>query len=121
VTFYANTATSPADQAKFLGGSAATHVIAIETGWFHRINTTVLYSYELPAATFTLLDETAGYYISYEPVIPIAVRRIDNIFGALLSSGTIELRVLPELWTLGNAVIASSLSYSLIRMRNANK
>jgi hypothetical protein len=121
VTFYANTATTPADREKFLGGSAATHVVAIETGWFHRVNTTVLYSYELPAATFTLLDETAGYYVSYEPVVPIAVRRIDNVFEELINHNHIELRLLPELWTLGDLVLASTLSYSLIRMRNAKK
>jgi hypothetical protein len=119
VTYYANASSTPADRRKFLGGSAATHIVAIESDWFHRVDTTVLYCYEFPAASFSLLDETAGYYISYESVLPIATRRIDNIFEELLSSGFVELRVLPELWTLGNAVPGSSLSYSLIRMRNA--
>jgi hypothetical protein len=118
VTSYANADTTPQDRDRFLCGSA-THVVAIETAWFHRVNTTILYSYEFPAGSFTLLDENAGYHISCEPVIPIAVRRIDNIFDELLSFDHIELRILPELWTLGNAVIASTLSYSLIRMRNA--
>ena len=121
VTYYANSATTVQDRDRFLTGSAATHVIAIETTWFHRVNTTILYSYEFPPETFHLLDETAGYYISYDSIIPIAVRRIDNIFDELLSCAHLELRILPELWSLGNAVIASSLSYSLIRMRNANK
>jgi hypothetical protein len=118
VTYYANSATISQDRDRFLCGSA-THVVAIETAWFHRVNTTILYSYEFPAGLFTLLDETAGYYISYQPVHPIAVRRIDNVFDELLSLDYIELRILPELRTLGNAVIASTLSYSLIRMRNA--
>jgi hypothetical protein len=94
-------------------------VVAIETAWFHRVNTTILYCYEFPPGTFTLLDETAGYYISYESVVPTAVRRIDNIFDELLALDHLELRILPELRSLGNAVIASTLSYSLIRMRNA--
>ncbi len=119
VTYYASGSTTPEDRDRFLDGSVATHVMAIESDWFHRVDTTILYSYEFPVATFTLLDETAGYYISYEPIVPIAIRRIDHIFDELLSPGHIELRILPELWTLGNAVIASSLSYSLIRMRNA--
>lgn len=119
MTYYANAATTPEDRDRFLSGSAATHVVAIETAWFHRVNTTTLYSYEFPAGTFALLDETAGYYISYEPVTPLAVRRIDNIFDELLNVDHLELRVVPELWSLGNAVIASTLSYSLIRMRNA--
>jgi hypothetical protein len=121
VTYYANTATTAEDRSRFLGGSAATHVVAIETSWFHLVNTTVLYCYEFPAASFAPLDETAGYFISYEPIVPIAVRRIDNIFDELLARPYIELRVLPELWTLGNSVVKSSLSYSLIRMRNAIK
>jgi hypothetical protein len=119
VTYYANPGTSAEDRNHFLAGSGATHVIAIETDWFHRVNTTRLYCYEFLPHTFTLLDEIAGYYISHAPVIPIGVRRIDNIFDELLTRAHIELRVLPELRTLGNAVIASTLSYSLIRMRNA--
>lgn len=119
VTYYANPDTSAEDRNRFLGGSGATHVIAMEGDWFRCVNTTVLYCYEFSPDTFSLLDEVAGYYISYAPVIPIAVRRIDNIFDELLTRGHIELRVLPELRTLGNAVIASTLSYSLIRMRNA--
>jgi hypothetical protein len=119
VTFYANSQTTPQDRDRFLSSSNATHVIAIETAWFHRINTTILYIYEFPILNFTLLDETAGYYISYEPIVPLAIRRIDHIFDELLSLDHIELRILPELWSLGNAVVASTLSYSLIRMRNA--
>jgi hypothetical protein len=119
VTCYANAGTTPQDRDRFLGMSCASHVIAIESDWFHRVNTTVLYRYEFPASTFLLLDETAGYYISYEPVIPLAVRRIDNIFEELLNLEYIELRILPELRKLGEAVVASTLSYSLIRMRNA--
>jgi hypothetical protein len=119
VTYYANSATTLQDRDRFFGGSAATHVVAIETEWFHRVNTTILYSYEFPPGTFTLLDETAGYYVSYESVSPIAIRRIENIFDELLSRAHLELRILPELWPMGDAVIASTLSYSLIRMRNA--
>lgn len=120
VTYYANANTSRQDHLRFLGGSAATHVVAIEAAWFHRIDTTVLYAYELPPETFTILDETAGYYISDQPIVPATIRRIDHIFDELLSRDHLELRILPELWTLGNAVTASSLSYSLIRMRNAS-
>jgi hypothetical protein len=36
----------------------------------------------------------------------------------LLRLGT-ELRFMPELWPLRDAVVASTLSYSLIRVRNA--
>jgi hypothetical protein len=119
VTYYANPESKPEDIDRFLGQSNATFVVAIEAAWFQRVKETVLYSYEFPTGSFIPLDENAGYYISYESVAPLAERRIDDIFGELLSRRDIELRVLPELWTLGDAVVKSSLSYSLIRMRNA--
>ena len=120
VTYYAVPTTSPEDRQTFLGQSRATHVVAIEAGWFSRVNTTTLYCYEFAADNFTCLDEVAGYYISYQPEMPVSRRRIDDIFRELLK-GDVELRIQPELWTLANAVKDSSLSFSLIRMRNAVK
>lgn len=120
VTYYAGPATSPEDRQTFLGQSRATHVVAIEAGWFQRVKETVLYCYEFATGNFTCLDEVAGYHISYEPEIPVSRYRIDDIFGELLK-GDVELRILPELWTLASAVKESSLSFSLIRMRNAVK
>jgi hypothetical protein len=120
VTYYAGPATSPEDRQTFLGQSRATHVVAIEAAWFRRVNGTALYCYEFAPGNFTCLDEVAGYYISYGQEIPVSRRRIDDIFGELLK-GDVELRILPELWTLANTVKDSSLSFSLIRMRNAVK
>ena len=120
VTYYAGPATSPEDRQRFLGQSRATHVVAIEAGWFQRVNATTLYCYEFSADHFMCLDEVAGYYISYEPEIPVSRRRIDDILGELLKED-VELRILPELWTLAGAVKESSLCFSLIRMRNAVK
>jgi hypothetical protein len=120
VTYYAGPATSPEDRQRFLGQSRATHVVAIEAGWFPRVKETTLYCYEFAADNFTCLDEVAGYYISYEQEMPVSRRRVDDIFGELLKRD-VELRVLPELRTLADAVKESSLSFSLIRMRNAVK
>jgi len=120
VTYYANANTTLEDRKTFLGQSRATHVIAIEAGWFQRVKETVLYCYEFAAINFCCLDEVAGYYVSYAPEMPVSQRRIDDIFRELLK-GDMELRVLPELWTLANAVKESTLSFSLIRMRNAVK
>jgi hypothetical protein len=120
VTYYAGPATSPEDRQRFLGHSRATHVVAIEAGWFRRVKETALYCYEFAADNFRCLDEVAGYYISYQQEMAVSRRRIDDILGELLK-GDVELRILPELWTLANAVKESSLSFSLIRMRNAVK
>jgi hypothetical protein len=43
---------------------------------------------------------------------------IEDLLGELLACD-IELRVMPSLWPLCDAVVASSLRFSCIRMRNA--
>jgi hypothetical protein len=60
----------------------------------------------------------AGYYISRSPVIPRSVSPIDDLLGELLAYD-VELRVMPSLWRLRDAVVASTLQFSIIRMRNA--
>ncbi|MBC8163249.1 MAG: hypothetical protein H7Z42_18730, partial [Roseiflexaceae bacterium] len=49
---------------------------------------------------------------------PTAVRVIDDLAEALLAR-QVELRIVPSLWPLADAVAASSLEFSNIRMRNA--
>ena len=118
VTFYAGAASSAEDIAKLLGTSSASYVVAIETGWVPALRSAKLYQYELPPASFVSVDEGAGYYISREPVIPLSVTPIADLLGALLASD-VELRVMPSLWKLHDAVASSTLQFSIIRMRNA--
>lgn len=118
VTYYAGSQTTQEDQKTFLHSSAE-YIIAIEAKWLPVIEQTILFCYEFDGRTFTLVDECAGYYVSYEAVKPVAVRRIDNILGELLGRNNIELRFLNNLWLLADKVAQSSLNFSLIRMRNA--
>jgi hypothetical protein len=118
VTFYATEKTSVADREKFLP-TAASYVVAVEARRLSEIRKTTLFCYEFDAAPFSLIDEGAGYYVAYEAVRPDRVRRIDDILGELLSRGNIELRFVPELWTLAEKIAASTLNFSIIRMRNA--
>lgn len=118
VTWYAKADSTLSDLDKWMGATSADFVMAVETKWYPAIVRTKLYCYEFPAAGFTLLDETAGYYISYEPVAPVSIREINDIPGELFQRN-IELRFLPDLWKLADAVRKSSLSFSIIRMRNA--
>ena len=110
--------TSPVDASRFLFGDLASRVIAIETAWWGRVRSARLWVYELPEESFRLLDETAGYYLADETVTPVDRRAIHDVPAALLAMGY-ELRVLPSLWRLRDAVIASSLHFSVIRWRNA--
>ena len=116
VTYFAGANTSPADVERFLGASPA--VVAIEAVWFDRVRRTRLFCYELPAESFRCVDACAGYYHSEAAVVPTRVEPIDDLLGALLSRG-VELRVTPSLWPLHDAAIGSTLSFSIIRMRNA--
>ena len=116
VTYYAGCETTAADVERFLGASPA--VIAIESAWWERLRSCRLYCYHLPPQSFACMDECAGYFVSRRPVMPAQVEVVDDLLAALLGRG-IELRFVPNLWPLRDAVVSSTLRYSLIRMRNA--
>ena len=116
VTYYAGPATTPADRERFLSSSPA--VVAIEGIWYGRLQSCRLYCYHLPPDTFECIDECAGYFVSPVAVAPTCVEAISNPINELVRLG-VELRVLSNLWQLRDAVVASSLQFSIIRMRNA--
>ena len=117
VTFYAAAGSDPTDVAHLLGTTVARHVVAIESGWLDRVRAAILWLYELPVDTFDLLDPVAAYYVSPQPVRPRAVHCMDDQLGEL-AGRDVELRVMPSLWPLRDAVLASSLAFSVIRMGN---
>src|SRR3712207_6006347 len=114
VTYYAGRQTTAADRERFLGSSPA--VVAIESGWLGRLRSCRLYCYHLPPETFACLDECAGYFVSRVPVVPARVEVFDDLVGELLKRG-VELRFVPSLWSLHDAVAESTLQFSMIRMR----
>jgi hypothetical protein len=116
VTYYAGPATTPEDIQRFLGSSPA--VIAIERGWFERLQCCRLYCYHLSPETFECVDECAGYFVSQVPVAPVCVEAFDDAIGELRRR-KVEVRMLPNLWPLRDVVVASTLQFSIIRMRNA--
>ena len=118
VTFYARPDSDPADVARLLGVTAAGHVVAIETGWLDAVRQATLWLYEFPADGFRRHDGGAGYYVAHHAVAPLSVERIDDVL-AELTRRDVELRVTPSLWPLRDAVLASSLQFSFIRMANA--
>ena len=58
--------------------------MALESKWLPSIRETTIYCYELPVKTFSLLDECAGYYISYDTVVPLSVRPVNKLLSELL-------------------------------------
>jgi hypothetical protein len=117
VTYYADGRTAPEDSARFLGTSTA--VVAIEASWWNRIRSFTLYCYHLPSDTFECIDECAGYFVSRESVRPLQVEIIRDPIAALLARG-VELQILSTLGPLRDSVVASTLQFSIIRMRNAD-
>ena len=120
VTFRADAQTSTRDAQSFFGHSSMRCIVAIESCWLETVRRTKLYRYHLPADTFKLAlgDERTQYYISDQPVTPLSVVCIDDLLKALIDFG-VELRVMPSLWPLYDAVVNSTLAFSIIRMRNA--
>jgi hypothetical protein len=116
VTYSAGPGTTAADRERFLGSSSA--VLAIEAGWFERTRSCRLWCYHLPGDTFELGDECAGYFVSRVPVRPIRVEVIEDPVATVLERG-VELRVQQSLWPLRDAVVESTLAFSIIRWRNA--
>ena len=119
VTFQIAPSTTPDDIACFFGHTTATRVAAIEAGWLAGMRETTVYRYELPPHGFELLDAVAGYWVSSREVTPVAVEPVGDLMAALTAEG-VEVRVIPSLWPLYEAVVASSLGFSIIRWRNAS-
>ncbi len=118
VTFYALPSSAPVDVERLLAGTSARFVVAIEACWLPVVQRTQLYRYDLPADTFAVADAGAGYYVSREAVAPQGVAPITDVLTEL-TRRDVELRVTPSLWPLRDAVAASTLQFSIIRMRNA--
>ena len=116
VTYYAGPQTTEADRERLLGSSAA--VVAIDRAWLERVQRCRLYCYHMPPQTFECIDECAGYFVSRVSVAPTRVEVLSDVISELQHRG-VDLRILPSLWPLRDAVVASSLRFSIIRMRNA--
>jgi hypothetical protein len=108
--------TTDSDLKRFFGHSNTTRIVAIESGWFERAREAALYRYTFESEYFTLYEPNAGYYTTIEKAQPISVERIDDLIGNLISHG-IELRITPSLLPLRDAILASTVNFSMIRMR----
>lgn len=116
--FWRGEYTTEADHERFLARVDARMVIAIESRWLDRLRTTTLYRYTMPEATFTPRTDGSGHWISRETVVPLAVEPVPDLLAAL-AAADVELRITPSLTALWRDVIASTLSFSGTRLRNA--
>jgi hypothetical protein len=118
ITYYALPTSTSEDVERLMAGTGARYVVAIETKWLPELQRSTLYRYDFAPDPFVAHDPGAGYYIACEPITPVAVTPISDLIAELLQHN-VELRIMPSLWGLCDRVVASSLQFSCIRMRNA--
>ena len=108
-----------ADVERLLGPGGGDRVHAVEYAWLDRIRTVELFAYRLPADTFTPIGEPEPHaHVSTSAVRPLGPpERVGDLL-ALHEADRIQLRVLPRLDEFWAAVVASSLGFSGIRLRN---
>jgi hypothetical protein len=112
--------TTADDRARIIGPGGGERVHAIEYGWLERMRTVRLYAYRLPAALFRPFGKPRPHaMVASEPMTPLGPpERVHDLYGLHASAG-IQIRVLPALWEFFDAVAASTVEFSGIRMRNA--
>ncbi|MFH9071363.1 DUF6886 family protein [Streptomyces alboflavus] len=112
--------TSTIDRERILGPGGASRVHAIEYDWVDRLLSSRLFAYRLPAAPFRPFGEPEPHaMVATESVVPLGPPEpVGNLLHLHRDAG-IQLRVLDNLWGFWDAVTASTLGWSGIRLRNA--
>jgi hypothetical protein len=95
-----------------------TRMHAIETVWLERMRACRMYVYRFDSAPFGVRNEDAGYFSTKETVKPLSVEPAGDLL-ALHTAANIELRTVPNLWPVIDAILASGLEFSIIRKMNA--
>jgi hypothetical protein len=116
-TFWADETTTREDAERFIADTSG-RVHAIEGAWLDRMRTARVFAYRLPDDGFQLADATAGYWVARQPVEPLERAALDDLLQRH-AAAAIELRIVPTLRPLWQRVIASTLAFSGVRLRNA--
>ena len=112
--------TTEADRDRIIGPGGGGRVHAVEYGWLDPMRTTRLYAYRFDAGPFQPFGEPHPHaMVAVEPVRPLGPPEPVGDLLALHEAAGVQLRVLPNLWEFFDAVMASTLGYSGIRLRYA--
>jgi hypothetical protein len=108
------------DRERILGPGGGERVHAVEYAWLERIRNARLYAYRLPGARFRPFGTPRPHAMVAESTVdPLGPPEPVGDLLPLHAAAGIQLRVLTNLWTFFDAVVASSLDFSGIRLRNA--
>jgi hypothetical protein len=113
--FNAKEDTTDEDVARWLDGDRTRQVSVIQSIWLERFRSARVYAYRLPPETFEPWDK---FFVSRETVVPLELVELGDLVERHEKAG-IDLRTERDLLRLWDDVIASSLDYSGIRLRNA--
>jgi hypothetical protein len=116
-TFWAVETTTDEDVERFLTGDRARRVHAIEAGWLDELRGARVFAYRLSPDTFEPYARAAGYFVSRDAVEPLAVEELGDLLSRH-AAAWVELRIVPALQPLWDRVVASTLEFSGIRLRN---
>jgi hypothetical protein len=118
-TFWARPETTDADVERFLDGDRSRRVHAIEAAWLDRVRRARVFAYRLPEATFRPHATVGGYWVSTAAVEPLEMVELGDLL-ALHADAGIELRIVSVIWPLWDRIVASTLEFSGLRLRNAS-
>ena len=115
------TGTSSADdRERLLGPGGGQRMHAVEYRWLEPMRRVRLFAYRLPATLFRPFGTPVPHaMVATEPVEPIGPPEPVGDLFELHEAAGIQLRVLRNLWPLWDAVVASTLEFSGIRLRHA--
>jgi len=113
--WFASERTTDDDVDRWLDGDRARRVAVIESRWLERLRTVNLYAYRMPPETFEPWDR---FFVSRETVVPLELVELGDLLARHADAG-VELRIAPALYPLWDKVVASTLDFSGIRLRNA--
>jgi uncharacterized protein DUF6886 len=119
ITFCATDATTESDRERF-NVTESSRVVVIGTDWVERVTFAALHLYEFPTTTFIHYDVSAGYWVSREAVLPLRAAIVADLPQQIRRRGA-DFRVVDHLRPLQEEIVASTLDYSIIRMRNVDK
>jgi hypothetical protein len=114
-TFWATSETSDDDVERWLDGDRTRRVHVIESVWLERMRTTPVVAYRLPESGFEPEDR---FWVTRETVDPLELVELGDLVERHRAAA-IELRTEARLVDLHESVVASTLDFSGIRLRNA--